>query len=201
MPIERVIVPVALKSGAKSDRITQAAPLAFKAEVATKRIADRPQTPVARTKGSRGSAPRRLACLGQGKYHEIKSGCVLILCEFLFLHAFLSQKHKLGAPALAPTKVLKTSVTLTAGAVARQIPWVDVSWGTLQRGVEEARLALGEQASRVDALAEATPTPVEATPVLSAEGSMYAKVTSTVVPPIPVGSSCRQLWREVRGHP
>jgi hypothetical protein len=99
-------------------------------------------------------------------------------------------------------------MTLTAGAAARQIPWVDVSWGTLQRGVEEAPLALGEQASRVDAFAEATPTPTEATPTpaeatpgLSAEGSMYAKVTSTVVPPIPMGSSCRQLWREVRGHP
>jgi hypothetical protein len=62
---------------------------------------------------------------------------------------------------VAPAKAVKMSAVSTIGVMAWQIPWVDAARDALQWVVDEAQLALGGQAMRVDATTEATPLPGE----------------------------------------
>jgi hypothetical protein len=57
--------------------------------------------------------------------------------------SYISLKRKAGAPIFTPTKVVKKGAGLSAGATAHSLSWVDVAREALQRGAEEARLALG----------------------------------------------------------
>jgi hypothetical protein len=61
-----------------------------------------------------------------------------------FASSCLSLKCKAGAPTFTPTKAVRTCAGSSVGAVAHSLAWVNAAREALHRGIDEARLALGE---------------------------------------------------------
>lgn len=97
MSMERVIVPATSEGGAKSNQITQSDPCMSEVDVATKRVADQPQTSM-RESGARGVLLRGgWPYLSPRYYHEIKAGS-LNFVSFCFCMPFSTRSTKWVRP-------------------------------------------------------------------------------------------------------
>jgi hypothetical protein len=141
----------------------QAAPLvprASEAETVPKPAAGQPSA-VTTGIGARGASPQaRLALPRSGSVSEDTSVSVFSLCALNLLSLSFSKRRQ-GLAGLAPTKALKTKLTSAAGAVVRHAGCLASAQGSLQRGAQAARVAMG-QASPADPPVGAAIIPGEA---------------------------------------
>jgi hypothetical protein len=80
---------------------------------------------------------------------------------------------------LAPRKALKTRLASAAGAVACHAGWLASAQGAFERGVQAARVAMG-QASQADPSAGAAIMPGEATDAASSPADLLPVPASTL---------------------